>query len=175
MWFKKLLVGAMPKDSFYADHLSLKGRRFVKKFAIGVVGVVVAAVGLGLSASFNAVTAIGGFLLGVSVSVVTWAYKSNSSEYADVEAEVQSMAELELLHGRLNAISAKLGLDTIELSRQLYDTLAIRKERIAHYSGLDEYRPDISEHQDGWRFWGSPNVDGRLYTDDTESGKTENG
>lgn len=161
MWSRRLAAKVMPRGSFYGARLTRKGKRFLRKFAVGAIAFIIGATGLALNASINLTQAAGAFLLGLSIPIVTWAYKSNSSEYKDLDEEVGAMAELELLHGRLNAISAKLGLETIDLGTQLHDTLAVRKERIAHYAGVEEHRPELREGTLGWRYWGLPNVEGR--------------
>lgn len=150
------VVGLFPEGSVYGDHLTTKGHRFLR-----AVGLVIAA-GFAATAGILLIiwmeskwpASIGGVAIGTSITLLVSAHRMYRSGTADMDDRVQSLAEFDFLHARLNQIAAALGARTVSLmDGELDAAVRVRKERIAHLSGLDEHRPELQVEDTGWKFW----------------------
>jgi len=59
----------------------------------------------------------------------------------------------DMLHARLNKIGAVLGIPPLDLNSELQAVIDTRSERLAHFSGLDEYRTTTHVHGRSAEFW----------------------
>lgn len=149
----KPLATLLPPSAFYADHLTLSGRRLVARLGVGLSSVVIFSVSLGLLLGNNWGDALVGALFGFSVSSIVWAVTSYNRERVDTLQEIYRTAELDLLHYRLNQAAPSLGIPVLDLNSQIEVVLAARRERLAHFAGLDEFREETSP--EGHDFWTS--------------------
>jgi len=105
----------------------------------------------GLLSRDNWPDVIAGALFAWAVSLIAWAVNSYRDKTEDLSRELRRMAELDLLHARLNHVSAHLGLPVVDLQSEIEAVLAAREERLAHFAGVDEFRPSGS--QPGAQWW----------------------
>lgn len=147
----KILTYVLPSKLFYADRLTLSARRLLVRLGIGGAGVAIAAVGSGLLNRNNWPDVVSGALFAWAVSLVAWAVNSYRDKTDDLSRELRQMAELDLLHARLNHLSAHLGLPLIDLQAEIESVLTAREERLAHFAGVDEFRP--TGFQPGAQWW----------------------
>jgi uncharacterized membrane protein YccC len=148
-----LQLGArlLPDDAIYADHLTRSGRRLVARVSVGGVGFVGFAVAIALLSSSSWIDVLAGALLAWSVSLLVWAASSYRQNREATEAELLRVAELDLLHHRLNTAAVKLDIPELDLNWEIEAVLTARMERLAHFAGLDEFRPKPSA--EGYEFW----------------------
>ncbi len=144
-------VRLLPRDAIYADYLTTSGRRLVARLCVGIVGLVGFAIAVGLLSSRSWIDVLAGAVLAWSVSLLVWALSSYKRDRAATETELRRVAELDLLHHRLNTAAAKLDIPELDLSWEIDAVLAARMERLAHFAGLDEFRPEASV--EGYEFW----------------------
>lgn len=148
----RIAVRLLPGDAVYADHLTISGRRLVARLCIGGVGVVAFAIAIGLLSSKNWIDVLAGVLLAWSVSLLLWAVSSYKGHWEATETDLRRFAELDLLHHRLNTAAAKLDIPELDLNWEIEAVIAARMERLAHFAGLDEFRPEAAAS--GYEFWG---------------------
>lgn len=154
----RVLMKVLPAEFFYADHLTHSGRMVLKRASLAFVGVVVIAgtIALAADAGWQGGAAV---LVGIAVpwgaAIILWAKASYGQERTRQREALARLAELDLLHLRLNHIAAHLGLPTLEPDSELDNALAHRIERLAHFTGLDEYREaGLDPHErPGALFW----------------------
>ena len=128
--------------------------RFLTRSAVGAGGAT-----LGLSALFllNAEIwreVLAGSLIAWSTAIVLWAKSSHDREMDAIRSDLRRVAEVDLLHARLNQIADRLGIPTIDLDAQLEHVILDRQERLAHFAGLDKLNPDVHGGS-GRAFWNS--------------------
>lgn len=138
----KLLSLILPSKFFYGDHLTLSARRLIGRLSIGLVGLVLAAVASGLLNGDNWPDVLSGALFAWAASIVVWAVNSYRTSTDQFGRELRRMAELDLLHARLNHIAREFGLPMVDLQSEIEAILIAREERLAHFAGLDEFRPE---------------------------------
>jgi hypothetical protein len=85
---------------------------------------------------------LGGAFLAWSVSILVWAASTYRVGRSDMEAEIRRVAEVDVLHDRLNAIASRVGAPELDIDFELEHALQERAERLAHFASLDEFRPD---------------------------------
>lgn len=142
----------LPKSWQQRDNeLTLSARRLLIRLAVGLVALICGLLGLGLLDSTNWRDVVSGAVLAWSVSVILWALSSYGQASESVSVELRRVAEVDLLHARLNHISRALGAPSVDLDSDLEQITAAREERLAHYAGIEEFRPVASER--GARFW----------------------
>lgn len=151
-WFFNLL----PAGSVYAEHFTTKGRRFLWACSLALAAILVAGLGLlliiGMQSKWPA--SIGGVAIGTSITLAVAARRMYRSGTADMDDRVQQLAEFDFLHARLNQIAAAVDARTVNLmDGELDAAVRVRKERIAHLSGLEEHRPELQINDKGWGFW----------------------
>lgn len=147
----RVLAMLLPPTAFYADHLTLSGRRLVARLIVGSSSVVIFSVSLGLMLGKGWGDALVGALFAFSVSSIVWAVTSYNHGRADTLQEVYRTAELDLLHYRLNQAAPVLGIPVLDLNHEIELVLAARRERLAHFAGLDEFREETTPQ--GHSFW----------------------
>lgn len=138
---KKLIMRLLPVELFYADHLTVSAERLLTRLGVALLGIVVASVGIGLLNKSNWADVVAGALFAWSTSFIAWAVISYRARTEETSKELRHMAELDLLHSRLNHFAHKNGLPLLDLQSEIEAVLSAREERLAHFAGLDEYRP----------------------------------
>lgn len=146
-----MLSNVLPAKFFYADRLTLSARRLMVRLGVGAAGVATAGLASGLLSPDNWPDVMSGALFAWAVSLVAWAVNSYRDKADDLSRELRRMAELDLLHARLNHVSAHLGLPVVDLQFEIEAVLAAREERLAHLAGVDEFRPPGP--QPGAQWW----------------------
>jgi len=140
----------IPGKFRYVDHLTASAQRLFTRLGLAVVGILVAAVAVGLLNSANWSEVFAGALFAWSTSLIVWAVSSYRAKTEETSLELRHMAELDLLHSRLNHVADKIGLPMLDLSGEIQDVLSFRVERLAHLSGLDEFRPKGPQPETDW-------------------------
>jgi hypothetical protein len=150
--FDRLLLKLLPSRLSYADRLTFSGKRVLKRMGIGVFGVFlgVAAVWLLEPNSWREILA--GALLAWSVSVFIWAPASYHTAQQALRAALRRQAELDLLHARINQISARVGAPILDLDADIEPAVVARMERLAHFGSLDEFRLETTVPPN-YAFW----------------------
>lgn len=149
----EILAALLPGEWFYAHQLTLSARRLLSRVLVALLGIAVAGVAVGLLNERNWPDVIAGALFAWSSSVLLWAVSSYKSKKEETSVELRRMAELDLLHARLNHLADKLNTPNIGLSGEIEEVLAPREERLAHFIGLDEFRP--TGYRSGGEWWDS--------------------
>ena len=145
------LVRLAPAQFVYADHLTTSARRLLRRAAAGVIGLLLAAAAVWLLQGSGWTRGLAGVLFGWATSVLVWAIGSYRRTRRDTSAELRRTAETDLLHHRLNQAAPRLGIPVLDLDAELEWVLEARVERLAHYSGLDEFRGQPQAN--GYDFW----------------------
>lgn len=146
----RLLSQILPSKFYYGDQLTLSARRLLARLCISLVGIALAAVALGLLNGDNWPDVLAGALFAWAASVIVWAVNSYRTSTDQLGRELRRTAELDLLHARLNHIANDLGLPTVDLQSEIEAILTAREERLAHFAGLDEFRPDGTIGKADW-------------------------
>jgi hypothetical protein len=146
-------LSLFPPGFVYADQLTVSAKRLIVRTGVGAVGVIVGVSAAGLLNTTNWKDVLAGALLAWGVSVIVWASSSYRRGADEIRNDLRHSAELDLLHARLNQISARLDVRQISLDRELEEILGARTERLAHFSGLDEFREEALTIADGYVFW----------------------
>lgn len=89
------------------------------RLGVGAAGVATAGVASGLLSRDNWPDVIAGALFAWAVSLIAWAVNLYRDKTDDLSRELRRMAELDLLHARLNHVSAHLDLPVVDLARIL--------------------------------------------------------
>lgn len=147
---RKILMLFTPGKFQYADRFTASAKLLFTRLAVALIGVIVAAVGVGLVNSGNWNDVFAGALFAWSTSVVVWAVSSYRAKTEETSVELRHMAELDLLHSRLNHVANKIGLPLLDLSGEIDVVLSSREERIAHFARLDEFRPTGAQAETEW-------------------------
>ncbi len=141
----------MPARFVYADHLTTSARLLLRRLAAGVVGLLLAAGAVWLLHGASWARGLAGVLFGWATSILVWAIGSYRRTRRDTSAVLRRAAETDLLHHRLNQAAPRLGIPVLDLDAELEAVLEARIERLAHYSGLDEFRDQPPAT--GYGFW----------------------
>lgn len=148
---KKIVIRLLPARFTYADHFTSSAKSLFLRLGVAVVGLLAAAFAVGLLNRNNWTDVLAGALFAWSTSFLVWAVNSYRARTEHVSKELRHMAELDLLHGRLNHVAYNMGLPLMDLSGDIEAVIRAREERIAHFSGFDEYRPmGTQEGADWW-------------------------
>lgn len=135
-----VLARVLPPGFVYADELTISGRKAIRRTLAGVIGLVLGVLGVLLLGPDSWQEVLAGAVLAWSVSLIVWARTSYRRERTELEQALSRAAETDVLHARLNKICAVLGIPPLDLDSELQGAIDARKERLAHYAGLDEYR-----------------------------------
>lgn len=138
------IVRLLPRKWTYGDRLTALTKRLLWRAALGGLGITVGLTALVLVNATNWREVLAGALLAWGTAMVAWATGTHRRERAAIETDLRRGAEVDLLHARLNHIAHHLGLPTINLAEMDLVTV-VRKERLAHWAGLDEFRPDLQD------------------------------
>lgn len=141
----------LPDRFFYANRLTTSARRLLLRLGVGLAGAVVLGAAVGLLDRGNWMDVLAGAGFAWSVSLVIWAVASYRRGRDETQIDLRRVAEIDLLHHRLNQAAPKLGIPRLDLEAQIEDVLAARMERLAHYAGLDEFR--VNPSSSGYDFW----------------------
>lgn len=150
---RQLLVLLLPGHLFYTDRLTRSARRLLLRLGVGIgaAGLFAIAAGLLTRDNWGEVLAGAGFAWSLAISV--WAVGSYLRGQGEVRAELRHLAELDLLHHRLNQAAPSLAIPLLNLDAEIEEVLEARMERLAHYGGLDEFRG--SPTTSGYEYWAS--------------------
>lgn len=149
----KIVHSVLPSKFSYGDRLTSSARRLLIRLGIGLVGILSAGLTFGLLDHDNWRDVLSGALFAWATSMIAWAVNSYRTRTDEIDRELRRTAELDLLHSRLNHLAHMLDLPTIDLQGQIESVLSARQERLAHFAGLDEFRP--TGHQPGAEWWDS--------------------
>lgn len=149
---RRLIVFLLPASFFYADnYLTVSAKRLLVRLSVVVSAMCACAVAAGLLTVTNWRDVAAGALLAWFVSLVVWAITSYRSEHEEDSKFLTALAERDLLHARFNHLAAQLGAPLVNVvDGQLQDVLAVRKERHAHLSGLEEFSASAGERGHDW-------------------------
>lgn len=147
---RKILTLLIPEKFLYADHLTASAQRLFMRLAVALPVLVGSAVAIGLLTSGNWNDVLAGALFAWSTSVAVWAIGSYRAKTEETSLELRHMAELDLLHSRLNHVANKVGLPLLDLSGEIDIVLRSREERLAHFEGLDEFRSTSTQAETEW-------------------------
>lgn len=149
----RFLMWILPDRLFYADHFTSSARRMFARIGVGFLGFVVGLITIGLIDEANWTDVLAGALLAWGVQMMVWSVASYRHFGDDVRTDLRRNAEIDLLHGRLNHIGAKLGTRSLILDYELEHAVGARMERLAHFAGLDEFREEAHATAEGYEFW----------------------
>lgn len=138
-WLDRLLARSVPRASLTGDSLTYTATEVIWRSVVGVAAASAGVSGLLLLGSETR-SAVAGALVAWGVSVVVWVFRSFRTSQAEIRRSLWRSAELDLLHARINLISERLGIDTINLNEDFDQIVHARMERLAHFGGLDELR-----------------------------------
>jgi hypothetical protein len=139
---QRVWLWLIPDRIVYGDRLTLSARRLLVRVAAGLLVILGGLSTAGLVRAANWHDILAGALLAWGVSIIVWAVSSNRRRYEETLAELRRTAEVDLLHGRLNQIAMRLGAPTLIIDHELEDAIQARTERLAHFTGLDEFRAE---------------------------------
>jgi hypothetical protein len=148
-WWRRLLPGGF----YYADELTASAKRLLLRSAIAVLAIAAGASAGGLVDGENWRDVLAGALLASGISMMVWAVSSYRSWRSETFEEIRRTAEVDLLHARLNQIAARVGAPLLNIDTDLEPALSIRTERLAHYSGLNEFRTQALGSSSHPTFW----------------------
>lgn len=151
----RLLARILP-SLVYADELTESARRLLARMGVAFVALLIGIGAVGLLATSNwrgVVGVLAGAFLAWSVSLVVWTVSSYRTKREEIQTDLRRIAEIDLLHARLNHLAARLKAPTIDISAELDAVLQAREERLAHFTGLDEFREPAPKS--GHDFWDS--------------------
>lgn len=150
---RRLLKLLLPPSFFFADdRLTVSAKRLIARLSVAGLAFGGLAAALGLLDSTNWRDVASGALIAWAASAAVWTVTSYKSGRDDISASLVGLAERDLLHARLNQLAHQCGAPLINLvDGQLQDVLAVREERHAHLSGLEEFRSPASDR--GWSWW----------------------
>lgn len=134
-------MSLFPGKFVYIDHLTLSAKRLFIRLGVALLGVAIAGAGIGLLNKSNWDDVVAGALFAWSTSFIAWAVISYRARTEETSRELRHMAELDLLHSRMNHFAHKNGLPLLDLQGEIEAVISSREERLAHFAGLDEYRP----------------------------------
>lgn len=146
----RLLAVLLPAKFFYADRLTRSARLLMTRLAVALIGLAVVAGGVGLLNGDNWADVVAGALFAWATSLVLWAVNSYRTRTEDVTRDLRHMAEVDLLHARLNHIASKMELPMLDLQAEIEGVLRAREERLAHFAGLDEFRATGEQPSADW-------------------------
>lgn len=138
--FRRLWLFVLPQRLFYASHLTFSAKRMLARICVGSTGLLMGLIGAGMLDTTNWTDVLSGALLAWSVSIIIWAVSSYNGEREIVTYGLRCEAERDLLHHRLNQIAERVGANQVDIDSELGRLLEERRERIAHFAGLDEFR-----------------------------------
>lgn len=149
----------LPQGYVYVDELTYTGRQAVRRFVFGLVGISLGAVAVVLLEPDSYREVLAGALIAWSASTMFGAHAAFKRNIESVRRDVERIANRETIHGRLNRIDNALGVRTIDLDVELPHIEEARLERLAHYTNLNEFRPQMAYHHehvaDAYEFWDS--------------------
>jgi hypothetical protein len=149
-----VLARVLPKGFVYSDELTVSGSKAIRRILTGAVGVGLGCVGVVLIGPDSWEEVLAGAVLAWGVSLIVWARTSYLRQRTDLGQAITDAAETDLLHARLNKIGSALGIPTLDVDSELQAVIDTRRERLAHYAGLDEYRSGVPHvHGDSEQFW----------------------
>jgi transposase len=135
------------------DWTEASAKRLLLRIAVCFLFLMLAAMGLGLLDRNNWREVAAGALFAWSVSGLAWAVSSYRTGSTETLQSLEQIAERDLIHARLNHLAAQLGAPLINLNDgELGSAIAMRVERHAHMSGLEEFRYG-AVHEHGDHFW----------------------
>lgn len=145
----------LPDRFFWADYrLTYSAKRLIVRVGAALLFFLLGALAAGLLNRTNWHEVLAGALFAWSVSGVIWAVASYSTGNVNVSESVRRIAEYDLLHARMNHLSDRLGAPLLNLNEgDLNGAVAVRVQRHAHLSGLEEFGDDINETEGGRTFW----------------------
>lgn len=169
---RRFLIWVLPDQLFYADRFTVSAKRMFTRVGIGLFGVLAGLVAAGIVDRANWPEILGGALLAWGVSIIVWAVSSYRRATEEIRSELRHNAEVDLLHARLNQIAGKVGAPLLIVDYELERALDARTERLAHFSGLDEFREGAHTTPEGYEFWTQEALG---YERDGTSGSEANG
>lgn len=152
LW-RRLVIRVTPDWFWYGDHLTVSAKRFLLRIAVAILALLLGVFAIALSGPAS-LDVVGGAMLGAAVSMAVWVVASYKGGREETKQEIRRVAELDVVHARLNQIAHSVGAPLLNLESEIQHATNARAERLAHFGGLDEYRMDF-EHggEDGYVFW----------------------
>lgn len=147
-----MVLKRLPSGFVYGDfQMTTSARLFFSRAGVGLVAFLAGVIGLWLLDDTTWRDVMAGALLAWSVSAVLWATGSYHRRRDEIQVDLRRVAEIDLLHARLNHLADRLEVPTIGLSWQLEEVIQAREERLAHMRGFEEFRGEALG--DGYPFW----------------------
>lgn len=145
----------LPDRFFWADHrLTYSAKRLLVRLGAAMLFFLLGALAVGLLDRTNWREVLAGAFCAWSVSGVIWAVMSYRGDNANTAESVRRIAERDLLHARLNHLADPLGAPLLNLNEgDLNGAVAVRAQRHAHLSGLEEFGDAGYETEGGRNFW----------------------
>jgi hypothetical protein len=131
----------------YSDRLLLKA------VAVVVIGLGVGAVGVLLLSGDNWAEVLAGAFIAWSAAAIAWGIEMYRHPREDVRKELRHMAEMDVIHARLNQIANTVGAPLLGLQGQIEHVTNFRERRLAHFANLDEFTAEPHGTEDGIAFW----------------------
>ncbi len=158
-WVYRRLTRLMPSGSFWGNmDLTAKGRSWVRMQAARAAALVLIAVGAGLVVVFESriPAAFGGTVIGIGITVITTSKSAHIQRITTTRTSVEDLAKFDFLHARLNQLARQVGAPVVNLTLGEQDAaVRVRMERIAHFSALEDHRPQLQPDEPGLNFWTS--------------------
>jgi hypothetical protein len=120
-------------------------RLLVRTIVLSGLAAVISIVGLFLLGDVEWREVVAGALLAWGVSGIVWAIETWRLRTEKVRGSLRQAAEMDLLHGRLNQIAARVGAPRLDLDADLGHAVTFRQNRLAHFSGLDDFHDPHAE------------------------------
>lgn len=135
--------------------MSVTARRALEQASLGAFAIAVGAAGVALvGTEWRGVLA--GALIAWGASAAIWSMQTFRAGQRELVDELRRSAERDVLHARLNVLGNRLGIHPIDLNSEWDAIVRARMERLAHFSGLDEFRvfgDDWMSPEDTHHFW----------------------
>lgn len=138
---RSLLPRVFPARFFFADdQLTYSARRLLFRTATGTgaLALLIVAVVLLDKSITNEVAAGACFAWGVALAI--WSFTSYRKGAEEVRASLVETARYDVLHDRLNDLARAVGAEELDPVSGLPQAVALKMERAAPLSGLEEFR-----------------------------------
>jgi hypothetical protein len=96
------------------------------------------------------------------VAAIAWGVDIYRHPREGVKQELRRMAEMDVIHARLNQIATQVGAPLLGLQGQIEHVTNFREGRLAHFANLDEFTVEPHGHEDGIALWDQVALGGEM-------------